>query len=171
MELYKATSVVNELIHNRHGYNGVTIHWFANRKYPVIAYRKVVKDFDTLSEKDRFNIKEFIKELLTKKEAEQLRKYLGNAHNWNVEISPYPLPIEDRQLSFRAHEVGGTIGFIRLNEEKNFNLPVQVWGYFNVDGLVTIGGLMNSIAQFITEVRKRVSGLVNRPSSKDKGTV
>jgi hypothetical protein len=49
-----------------------------------------------------------------------------------------------------------------LNEEKNFNMPFKVWGYYNVDGLEPIGGFVNTISEFITEVRKRVSGLVNR---------
>jgi hypothetical protein len=171
MELYKATSVVNEFVHNHHRYNGMKIHWFANRKFPVIAYRKVVKDFDTLPEKDRFFTKEFIKELLTRKEAEQLKQYLLTVHKWTVDISPCTLPVESRCLGFRAHEVGGTIGFIKLNEEKNFNLPVQVWGYYDVHGIEPVGGFVNTVRDFIKRVRRRVLGLVNGPSSSDKETV
>jgi hypothetical protein len=171
MELYRVTSVVNDFVHNHRRYDDVKVHWFGNRKFPVIAYRKVVKDFDTLSEKDRFFAKESVKELLTTREAEQLKQYLHAVHKWTVDVSPYPLPVERGYLGFRAHEVGGTIGFIKLNEEKNFNLPVQVWGYYDVEGIEPVGGLVNTISEFITRVRKRVSGLVNRPLPRDKGTV
>jgi len=160
MELYRVTSTINRFPHNGQRYDGVRIQWFvANRKMPVVRYKTVIKDYDSLSEKDRIRPTELIKELFTLEEAQALRQYVRKVHRWNVEVAPFPLPIDTGYSGFRRYPVGDSSSFYELCNEKGYSLTFSVWGYYSVDGLKPafcgkniIGSLKHSLMRALQSV-------------------
>lgn len=173
MELFRVTSTLDNFPHKRHYYNQVKMHWFViDRRFPVVSYKKVVAGFEDLPEKDKAFAREYAKEMFMAREAKLLKKYLETSLGWKADITSCELPVEGRCLGFRAHQIGGLSGFLELSVGSTYNVPFKVWGYYTVEGLEPIGGFVDTISEFITRVRRRVSGLVDRHSPKeDKSTV
>jgi hypothetical protein len=172
MELFRVTSVIDKLSHDHHRYNGVKVHWFViDRRFPVVSYKKVVAGFEDLPEKDKAFAREYVKELFTKKEAEQLSQHLKSLHGCEAEIIPLTLPTEGKCLGFRAHTVGKTTGFFKLKEEVVHNLPFKVWAYYDVDGLVPIGGFRSVITSIRENLANRLRSVVGVQTIEKKDSV
>jgi hypothetical protein len=141
---------------------------------PVVRYKLVITGYDSLSEKDRIRPTELIKELFTIEEAQAVRQHLRKTHRWNVEVTPFPLPIDSGYSGFRRYPVGDSSSFYELCNEKGYSLPFKVQGYYDVTGLKPARYLRNVVASIKNSLAKTVrsvASVVKPPSIKRNAAV
>jgi len=128
-KLYEAYSTVD----NFDGRDGVTFCWFVTeRAKPVAPYEKLIKDRGSMDEHGRFYTEDFVDELLTKAEVEELREYLAKRHEMELRVEEVELPVRGPCLGFGALSVGGGTDFYMLSKEEGYSLSVPIWGFYDL---------------------------------------
>lgn len=125
--LYRVKSVVDKY----DGYKNVTFKWFVSQRKPEdrppISYEIGLVP----SLQDDFYTKDFLRELFTEKEALALVSYVL-PKGGNIEIKEIELPIKKIFVGYGSIAVGGMCDFYRLDKSSDYNLPFEVWGYFDL---------------------------------------
>ena len=134
-KLYSLSTKVNNFSHRGCRYDNVCISWFVtHRKKPVIPYELGIEG----DANDSYN-QGCLDELFTKDEADTFVDYLKIAHDSECEMEEYTLPIEgDDALPTGAIPVGGGNDILCICESKEYKLPFDVHGYFDVRHLTPI---------------------------------
>jgi hypothetical protein len=93
-----------------------------------------------LADEENRYAEDFVEELFTWDEAQQLRGYLEQKHRDQgpTVIEAVSLPIENNWIGLGALAVGGGDDFYMLCKEPAYSLPFKVWGYFNLVGCTLI---------------------------------
>lgn len=135
-ELFAVTSTVPVFKHRGAEFKDVTIDWFvSDRKKPVVDLRDWI-DFEKAS--DPYYSMNAVNELFTQKEAEQLKKYLLDAHgDDNVQIHPAS-PVHDDVMPWGAISFGGPRDFVKLTNDDEYSLPFEAEGHFSVEGMTPL---------------------------------
>ena len=127
--LFRAWSVVD----NYNGQDQVMFNWFVvGRKIPVDSYEKLIDNYDEKDDEawcDQLLVNEFF----TEAEIEELKDYLLNYHQVEVQVKKVSLPIRSGGLSYGLQLINGANGFYTLADEDGYNLSVSVLGHFNVE--------------------------------------
>jgi hypothetical protein len=132
-KLYRLTSVIDDWPHRGKRYNNVTLVWFVDKRdydpgydYPTLLGRPTAPD-------DHSYEKDYVDELFTRDEADQLAQYLQEAHDTDVTITEVSTPVPDNIIGVGAIAVGGDCDFYMLSEHDDYTLPFKAWGYYRVD--------------------------------------
>ncbi len=143
-KLFRAWTVVGEKKHRGAVFRDVTFSWFVtDRERPVAPPNLLLKGYQSnRPPSDCWNEQDYavadINECLTEDELAALTRYLRQAHNENLESKEVdlPAPILSESgagvLPLGAIAVGGGTDFYMLSEESEYDLPVKIWGYFDV---------------------------------------
>jgi hypothetical protein len=97
-------------------------------------YAELIKNY----EPGNLYAEEFVEELFTWDEAQQLVAYLKDFPDSTTVVEEYPLPIENNWIGFGARAVGGGDDFYMLSEAPGYSLPFKVWGYFDLVGCTRV---------------------------------
>jgi hypothetical protein len=127
--LYRVTSTVSE----HRGHEDVTFSWFVqDRREPVFPYEEVIEGYDPDAEGVGY-AEGAVDELFTLTEANVLADYLWRA--WgddSVEITEVPLPLSGNTMPIGAIPMGLEQDVFMLSETKGYDLPLDVWGYYDL---------------------------------------
>lgn len=143
VRLFRTWSIID----NFKGKNGVVFHWRCRyREQPVASYSKLIKNYNPNCEAAQYK-EEYVDELLTEKEVNDLKKYLTEYHNEELYIKEIELPVDFENkfksqgvpigdckgyLPFSSMLVGHT-NFYMLNKEKGYNLNIPIWAYYDLE--------------------------------------
>lgn len=129
MKLYYAFSKIDYK-----GRKNVLFSYFAHDRECTKRYKKAI-DYDVVAQDDRSKMyaEGYINELFTKAEVEELRKYMKEKHNAEIEIKTVDLPIKEQMMPFEAIAVGGGNDFYMMNREDGYNLSIKIWAYYDLD--------------------------------------
>jgi len=129
VRLFRAWSVLDEFL----GQDQVMFNWFvAGRPVPIVPYEEMIEDFDEDQEEVWYD-KMLANELLTEAEVEELREYLLNHHNVQVQVEEVLLPIQAGGLSYGLLLISGENGFYSLADEETYELSVPILGHYKVE--------------------------------------
>jgi hypothetical protein len=139
MKLYTVTTKVKEC----HGCKDVTFHWFYGAKRPEKRpYAELIEDYDPNAGGIAYT-EDYIEEMFTEDEALQLKAYLDQRHDGDVNITAVEevkLPIANNLAGFGAMTVGGLTDFCMLDREPEYSLPFKACGYLGLEGCERTGG-------------------------------
>jgi hypothetical protein len=130
MDLFTVTTMTPEF----RGCQDVTLSWFVvDRSSPVVTYTEAIAGYDAIDKDYRFLAEGAVDEYFTFEEAQALVEYLTREHPGDGhEISRVSLPIEENIMGIGAIPVGGPQGFLMLSKREGWNLPFQVYGYYDL---------------------------------------
>lgn len=143
VRLFRTWSIID----NFKGKNGVVFNWRCRyREKPVAPYSELIRDYDPSCESAQYE-EEYVDELLTEDEVNELKKYLKEVHNTDLYIKEIELPVDFKNkfksqgvpigdckgyLPFSSMLVGHT-NFYMLNKEKEYNLNIPIWAYYDLE--------------------------------------
>lgn len=127
MRLFKAWSKFN----NFNGQDQVTVNWFVvGRPKPIAPYEDVIIQYDETDE-EAWCDQLYINEFFTEAEITELRDYLLQSHQVELEVEELPLPVMSGSLSYGLILISGENQFYSLADEEGYNLSVSVLGHFD----------------------------------------
>lgn len=133
-KLFTAYSIVPTFKYKDKLYENVRIDWFVSgRNIPLIPVEAAVIDHDLLSESQRNDAENYLKELFTQEEAQQLGRYLKEKKNINVIAEEVNLPVGKIPGRRRSLALNPGTGFYRPYQKESYNLPFQAEGFYNVN--------------------------------------
>lgn len=112
--------------------NNVHVSWFVRgRTEPPAPYEILINHYDT-SAGHVIHAQNAVKELFTIEEADAFSAYLTRS---KIDATPIikaaELPFEMKRAGFLEFAGGDAAGFYRASEEDDYDLPFQVWGYYD----------------------------------------
>ncbi len=110
----------------------VHVSWFVRgRAEPPAPYEALIAHYDA-SVGHVVHAQNAVKELFTIEEADTFSAYLTRS---KIDATPIikaaELPFEMNRAGFLEFAVGEAAGFYQASEEDDYDLPFQVWGYFD----------------------------------------
>lgn len=137
VRLFKAYSVVKQFL----GQDQVTFNWFAvGRPAPILPYEQLIQDFDENDDESCYD-KMFVDELLTIEEVAELKKYLWDHHEIEIQKKEIAFPVKPGQLSSSLLLISGDKGFYSLADEEDYQLSISILGHFKYLGTEDHRGL------------------------------
>ncbi len=137
VRLFKAYSVVKQFL----GQDRVTFNWFAvGRPVPILPYEQLIQDFDE-NEDESWYDKMFVDELFTIDEVTELKKYLWDHHEIEIQEEEIAFPVKSGQLSNSLLLISGEKGFYSLADEEDYQLSIPILGHFKSLGTEDHRGL------------------------------
>lgn len=130
-ELYEAWSVINNFL----GCDKVPIHWYYidSGQRRRLQYHNLIADYDKIeNSEDEINCYgEYIDELFSEDEIEQLKIYLEKSHNVSLLTKriEFPVDIINKETEFLSLWCGA-MNVLNLTDDNNYNLPFKVWGQY-----------------------------------------
>ena len=139
LELFNVTTTIKTY----HGCKDVFMHWFMiDRKTPVGRYAALIRDYYRVDERARLYAEGAVDELFTAEEADALLAYLQQHHpdgSTHV-VTAASLPLGNGGgagaamiAGYDAIAVGGPQDFYMLHKEADWNLPFNVYGYYDLE--------------------------------------
>lgn len=126
-----------------HGCKDVQLNWLfcSRRDKPAASYAEVITDYDP-SDEMSVDTQLCIDELFTADEAQMLLRYLNEHHRDGSthRQRPAKLPIPMNTIGLSAIPAGGCQDFYMLHKEDDYDLPFEVWGYYDLRGYEPIPG-------------------------------
>ncbi len=112
--------------------SNVHVSWFVKgRAEPPDPYEILINDYDP-SAGHVIHAQNAVKELFTIEEADAFSAFLTRS---KIDATPIiqvaDLPFDMKRAGFLEFAVGEAAGFYRASEEEDYNLPFQVWGYYD----------------------------------------
>lgn len=112
--------------------SNVHVSWFVKgRVNPPAPYEILINDYDP-SAGHVTHAQNAVKELFTLEEADAFSAYLTRS---KIDATPIikaaDLPFEMKRAGFLEFAAGEAAGFYRASEEEDYDLPFQVWGYYD----------------------------------------
>jgi hypothetical protein len=143
IKLYHAWSVVN----NFRGYDGVKIKWYCgHRDQPVALYKSVIENYENIAgikdyaEDSEFYYREmaedFVDELLTEAEVDELRKHLTGERRDTFQVSEFPLPVSKDCNAYRYYPMGGPVDSYMLHQEQGYDLSIPIVGFYDLEASI-----------------------------------
>jgi hypothetical protein len=143
MELYHTSSVIERLEIEGVAFNGGVIHWFTvSPRKSKRPYARLIKGYDKLDPAERIYGQEYIDELFTKDEINELAAYLEEIQSDRLRfkagekgplfIHRALLPCDSLQTGYRHMPPGGLAGRYPLNDGNDYRLNFDVEGYFDL---------------------------------------
>ncbi len=110
----------------------VHVSWFVRGKAdPPAPYEILINDYDP-SVGHAIHAQNAVKELFTIEEADAFSAYLIRS---KIDATPIikaaELPFDMKRAGFLEFAVGEATGFYRASEEDDYDLPFEVWGYYD----------------------------------------
>lgn len=136
--LYEVTSVIDEWQHRRARWNGVQVTWFVHKRATDPAFDYAALLDRPLPPGDDYSYERgLVDESFTQDEAERFTAHLKTTFGEEAEIRELPLPIATRsggcdRIPIGALAVGGTDDIHMLSKHETYDLPFDVWGYYNM---------------------------------------
>lgn len=141
MKLFKSWSIVDGF----QGHDQVRIDWFPQRShpetmtvtFPIIAYEEVVADYHTLDNKQKQRAENRVNFLFSESEVIELRQYLNMHKNTELKVKEIDFPRKGNEFEDIAREddvVDGKPHYYHLFLEPNYNLSLNIIGYYNLKG-------------------------------------
>jgi hypothetical protein len=123
---------VNTTIPEYGHHKDVTFYWFKKTitRRRQALYEVLINDYNV---KENNAYAEWaIEELFSADEAAALKAYLDAVHGdaGTTVIEPVELPMR-KSFPFNAIEAGGGVDYYELCREPEYNLPFEVWGFFD----------------------------------------
>jgi hypothetical protein len=128
VRLFRAWSVVN----NFKGQDRVKFDWFVvGRQIPVGSYEELIENYDE-QDQEAWCDQLLLNELFTEVEIGELKGYLLNNHQLEVQVEEVSLPIKSGGLSHSLQLINGVNGFYSLADEEGYNIDISVLGHFEM---------------------------------------
>lgn len=123
VQLYRAWSIYKDSSEESE------INWFVvGRTEPVIPYEKSIIDYDPDYDESKYD-ELYVNEFFTKKELEDLQRYLSAEHRLELFSQEVPLPVEQGGRPYGLMLISGLKGFYMLAEESEYDLSISVLGH------------------------------------------
>jgi hypothetical protein len=140
VRLYKAWSVVDDFM----GQDQVRLDWFiVGRTLPVAPYAELIRDYYEDGE-DACYDQILVDELFTEPEAEELKTYLAQSHQLEVQLEEVALPLKSGGLSCGLLLMSGEKSFYALADEEGYSLSRSVLGRYDAK-------IMEACASFLSK--------------------
>lgn len=166
-KLFNVYSIMNGFRYRDLMYDNLRINWFmVERELPHIAFEDAINDYAHLDPMKKVLAEQFIKELFTYDEAEELRNFLSRVEKIDTFLDTQALPVDGSKKGY--HDISPVPGadFIKLHTRVSYNLSFKVEGYFNTahaeqqvmpDERVTVITKVNvgDIEKYIKEKKRR----------------
>ena len=130
-KLYRAFSFVD----NHQGLSNVYFTWFYHqRQKPLALYDELIEGYVELNKKEKAHAQRYVDELFIDEEVEAFCELLHDVYEIESFIVEKPLPVslddmDESKIDIEVHTYGG---IYMLSEEKGYNLPFKVWGYYGL---------------------------------------
>jgi hypothetical protein len=126
VRLYKAWSVVDDFM----GQDQVRLDWFVvGRTVPVAPYAELIRDYYEDGE-DACYDQILVDELFTEPEAEELKIYLAQSHQLDLQMEEVALPVKSGGLSCGLLLMSGEKNFYTLADEEGYSLSLSILGHY-----------------------------------------
>lgn len=129
-KLYRAWSTVDKY----HNYEGVCFNWHVqDRPAPVAPYGELIADYDNLQgELERAFAEDYVNELFTETEIEELRAYLAERYSMDLSIAEEEIPHKGGFMPHSGMPLGGGQDVLELSMEDGYALSFCVGGYYDL---------------------------------------
>ena len=128
MKLYSARSVIPEY----HGVKNLVMRWYCgSRNYPVLPYNNLIKDYYH-EEAEACYSEYYADELFTEKEIEELRNYLSEFHQIELNVTEEAIPIDKNLFPLGAIPSGSMNGSMLLCNGEESNCSIPICGYYDL---------------------------------------
>lgn len=126
IKLYRATTMVD----NYHGRDQVCFNWFCSkREQPVAPYEELIQDYQP----GHLYAEDYVKELLTEAEVEELRAYLAREYGSELDsVKEAELPAPLNFMGYGALPAGGGQDFYMLDRTPGYDLSIPIWAYYDL---------------------------------------
>lgn len=133
-KLFKAYSYVD----NHESLGRVCFEWvYHMREKPVASYEDLLAGYHSLDSEAKSRAEDEVDALFTAEEVEALAVYLENVHGYDSFLAEKYLPIEPKRIRDKGileMDTGTTGGIYLMSEDKGYNLPFAVRGYYYLRG-------------------------------------
>jgi hypothetical protein len=129
----KQLFTLSALVDDFKGYDQVPFFFFVTkRKETLPPYDRLIKDYDPIDPSVEYG-KGYVNEMFTLEEATQACEYLKKTYGTEATIEAYNLPTEAMNfIPTGAIPVGGPTGMIFLDKLDGYNLPFDIWAYYDL---------------------------------------
>ena len=118
------------------GYKNVKIYLFRTSwdeaEEAEVHWSELVQDYDQRSKSGQADSRVAVMELFIPEEIEQLKIWFRTRRQTEVKAYNVKLPLSKKRPSFRGGQPGHLSDFIIFSEERDYDLPCEVWGYYNL---------------------------------------
>jgi hypothetical protein len=152
-ELFHVTSTITEF----HGCKDVCMAWFNTADaWPDLPFAALIEGYDELAPDLRCYPEMYVAELFTAEQAVALVTYLDQHHGHeSVQTTRrVKLPVPGNIMGYGAIPVGGLQDFHLLCKEKEWTLPFEVWGYYDLRQHEPVAGHEAARTQPLTTPRR-----------------
>jgi hypothetical protein len=155
-KLFRVRSVFNNFPHSGKVYDEVEVLWFVvHREDLSPSHEQVMEDYRRNFNNPTHTFESNLSELFTEEEAKALREYLLRAHKEGCEMREVDLSHENIPSGCGDKTLGNEEGYYRLDNEYGYDLPVVVWGYYNVSYAKDVSWLTNGM-EFVERTLDRI---------------
>jgi hypothetical protein len=131
IKLFTAKSHVDEFL----GFDSVTFFWYCdNRGKAVFPYDEVIMDYEALGEAERKMVEYYVDTLLTETEVKELREYLHQVYQLQLEARRVPLPVIFEEDEWPIGTGSSAKGLFSLYKDKDYPLNSPVVGEYDLCG-------------------------------------
>jgi len=128
MKLYSAYSVIDKYC----GIENVAMFWYCySRKTPVLPYSTLIKDYGP-EESDIYYSEQYVNELFTEKEIEELREYLSKFYKTELKYTEVTIPYENDNFPKGGVPSGSRNGSMFLCGGSDGDFSIPVCGYYDL---------------------------------------
>ncbi len=130
--LYRLKSILNNFSHKGSIYDGVEVFWFVvYRDNLEFSQERQTNGHDN-SERQFYISEGNIYELFSEEESILLKEYLLRDNRAGCEIKETDVDIEVETRGYGDRVLGHKEGYYRMDLDFNYDLPLIVWGYYDV---------------------------------------
>jgi hypothetical protein len=139
MEMIKLFNVYSRA-EAMHGYKNVQISWFVEKRPRrlfgldgtlKVHYQWVIEDYDPADTYQYYSAMA-VEEYFTEDEAKAFTDWLGIHFDFATTVEPAKLPIGNNEAGIGSIAVGGGDDFFVVKRHPAYDLPFEVWGYYDV---------------------------------------
>jgi hypothetical protein len=73
-----------------------------------------------------------VDEFLTEDEVQQLRAYLLDVHDVQIEVEKVELPVPDNRPCLKAVPAGGLLDHYMMHAEQSYDLSIPIWAVYDL---------------------------------------
>lgn len=126
---------VYSLLDNFRGHDCVRLNWiYLDRKFPIGRYEKLIDGYKQIDERMRSYFEEYVNELFTEEEVENLRRYVTGTIGVEVHAVEQELPVSCIfvPMPYRNLKPGGPRGFFNPVPGEKSEIPFKTCGYYDL---------------------------------------
>ena len=135
---------VHSQVANFHGYKNVWIAWFMHKRPRQlfgpegslgVPYAAVIRGYDEADESGRLYCEGAVEERFTIDEARSLVDWLREHRDDDAKLTTVDLPFRKNCMGVGAQAVGGETDFYMISKNPDYDLPFEVFGFYDVKRL------------------------------------